>query len=45
LEKKGIPSKKSNVMQYLGVEIKPEIRTEYEEAKEAEEKKSSRGRS
>jgi putative DNA primase/helicase len=45
LEKKGIHSKKSNVMQYIGVSIKPEILDEYDKAKEMEDKKSSKGRS
>ena len=44
LEKKGIASKKSNVMQYLGVEIKPEVLAEYDAAKE-EDKNPSRRRS
>ena len=45
LERKGIPTKKSNVMFYLGVTIKPEIFAEYEVAKKEEEEKSSRRRS
>jgi putative DNA primase/helicase len=44
LEKKGILTKKSNVMQYLGVEIKPDVQAEYDTAKAEEEKKSSRRR-
>jgi putative DNA primase/helicase len=46
LEKKSIVSKKSNVMQYLGVSVKEDVLAEYEAAKAAEDdKKSSRGRS
>ena len=44
LEKKGISSRKSNVMQYLGVEVKAEVRAEYAAAVAEEERKSSRGR-
>jgi putative DNA primase/helicase len=45
LVNKGIPSKKSNVMQYLGVSVKLDVIVEYERAKEEEErKKTSRGR-
>jgi putative DNA primase/helicase len=45
LEKKGIPSKKSNVMYYLGVEIRPEVLSEFEEAQAEEDKRNHRGRS
>jgi putative DNA primase/helicase len=42
LEKKGILSKKSNVMHYLGVEIHSEIMDEYDKAREEAEKKASK---
>jgi putative DNA primase/helicase len=45
LEKKGIPSKKSGIMQYHGVVIKPDVLAEYDTAKLDEDKKASRGRS
>jgi len=45
LEKKGIVSKKSNVMYYQGVDIKSDVQAEYEAAKEEEDNKPSRRRS
>jgi putative DNA primase/helicase len=43
LEKKGIPTKKSNVMYYLGVQVRPEIMDEYNaDLAEQEEKKKGR---
>jgi len=42
LDRKGIPTKKSSVMHYLGVSIKPEIISEYKAAQEDEEKSSRR---
>jgi len=45
LETKGIPSKKSNTMQYLGVTIHDDIWKEWEAAKEDEDKKSRKGKS
>lgn len=44
LEKRGIPSKKSNVMYYLGVTIKDDVALEYAQAQD-EEAKKSKGRS
>ncbi len=41
LEKKGIPSKKSSVMYYLGVSVKPEILDEYED--DLAEEKTKKG--
>lgn len=38
LERKGIITKKSNVMHYLGVTINPDVLKEYQAAKEKEEK-------
>lgn len=45
LEKKGIPSKKSNTMQYLGVTIKPDIASEYQQWKEKAEENPNKRRS
>ena len=45
LEKKGIPSKKSSVMYYLGVTVRAEIQTEYELDLAEEEDRKSRRRS
>ncbi|MCL2459692.1 MAG: phage/plasmid primase, P4 family [Desulfobulbus sp.] len=42
LEKKGIVSRKANVMHYLGVAIKPEAQAEYDAAKAEDDKKSTK---
>jgi len=42
LERKGITTKKSGVMLYKGVEIKPEVRAEYDLAKEEDDKKTGK---
>jgi putative DNA primase/helicase len=42
LERKGISTKKSNVMYYLGVEIHPELRDEYAAAQEKDEQKPAK---
>lgn len=45
LEKKGIPSRKSNTMKYCGIVISDDVLAEYHQWVEEAEKKSSRGRS
>ena len=45
LARKGVDSIKSGVMHYLGVEIKPDVQAEYDEAKAEEDTKAFRGRS
>lgn len=45
LEKRGIPSKKSSVMFYLGVTVKDEIALEFAQAQDEEAKKAAKGRS
>ena len=45
LDKKGIGTKKSNVMHYLGVKVRPEVMEEYEEFLEDEKQKSEKRRS
>ena len=43
LEKKGIVSRKANVMYYQGIEIKPEVQAGYDAAKAEDDKKPIKG--